>query len=666
MTLTMISPILWKTTAVLAGFLAAINGSAIENRHLDVASPYARSIPVIEVTLMTNLTLQFASNVPRTEHSWGLSELDWKIPADFTRYQNMVIEYRADFAQPFEIILKTHQGPARLGFLPYQNVWSRAVIPLREFSQFPEAAGSGGDITSREGVGFVGLLTTGPWQPLTRVERVTLAQQSAVHPGKLEIRLMKLTSAEVDDEILEKEVLVDEFLQWKRVDWTGKAKTSVDLQAAWDAESATLKPMDAGYTKFGGYAELPVTKGTGFFRVEEVDGKWWFITPEGHRFYSVGVNWVDPRVEAPYGEREFMFAAMPPKEELTNPEEADFGGFMLKRRFGSDWEKIWTDRTFQRLAAWGFNTAACWTFPAIKDAKRLPYCQPLTSWGRTVPNIKSVDAILDLYKLYGGLPDVYHPQFAESADMNAAPRVAPRKDDPWLLGYFVTNSPPFAGREELVAERILGGPATATRQKLEQALALGDTAERRRAFMWQMYDDYLAIVTAAIRRHDPNHLIIGIRFADEPFSDELLRASRHMDVFSYAPREMNSTTQEKIRRIVRVTGRPVLLDAFGFGAPERGLSGGLVTVRNQRERGGKYREYVETAAAMPEVVGTHYSRWGDDPAWGNDDGQNRNTGIIDVTERPYPELVAAMQATHARLREVREGKSPAYLPPANP
>ena len=36
-------------------------------------------------------------------------------------------------------------------------------------------------------------------------------------------------------------------------------------------------------------------KPTGFFRVEQIDGRWWFVTPEGHGFLSAGVNHIDYR-----------------------------------------------------------------------------------------------------------------------------------------------------------------------------------------------------------------------------------------------------------------------------------------------------------------------------------------------------------------------------------
>jgi hypothetical protein len=39
------------------------------------------------------------------------------------------------------------------------------------------------------------------------------------------------------------------------------------------------------------------------------------------------------------------------------------------------------------------------------------------------------------------------------------------------------------------------------------------------------------------------------------------------------------------------------------------------------------------------------------------DGENYNIGFVDVTDRPYPELVEAAKATHKRLLEVHSAKT---------
>jgi len=100
----------------------------------------------------------------------------------------------------------------------------------------------------------------------------------------------------------------------------------------------------------------------------------------------------------------------------------------------------------------------------------------------------------------------------------------------------------------------------------------------------------------------------------------------------------------------------MLIGEFHIGVPNRGMAPGLVQAMNQEERGVAYRYYVEQAAAHPAVIGTHWFAWLDEPVTGRSDGENYNIGWIDVTDRPYPELVEAAKVTHARLYGVHSGK----------
>jgi hypothetical protein len=52
--------------------------------------------------------------------------------------------------------------------------------------------------------------------------------------------------------------------------------------------------------------------------------------------------------------------------------------------------------------------------------------------------------------------------------------------------------------------------------------------------------------------------------------------------------------------------------------------------------------------------------WRDEPVLGRRDGENYNIGFVDATDRPYPELVSAAQATHLRLRQVHSGRVPPF------
>jgi hypothetical protein len=158
-------------------------------------------------------------------------------------------------------------------------------------------------------------------------------------------------------------------------------------------------------------------------------------------------------------------------------------------------------------------------------------------------------------------------------------------------------------------------------------------------------------------------LILGIRFGGSLPPQAMLQASRAFDVFSlnvYA----THVDVKRLEEIYRITGRPIIVGEFHFGVPGRGLSSGLVQVRDQAERGVGYRYYVEQAAAFPAFIGTSWFQWLDQPCTGRMDGENYNIGLVDVTDRPYPELIEAMRATHRRLQAVHAGTvTPLDTPP---
>ena len=109
--------------------------------------------------------------------------------------------------------------------------------------------------------------------------------------------------------------------------------------------------------------------------------------------------------------------------------------------------------------------------------------------------------------------------------------------------------------------------------------------------------------------------------------------------------------------LTSILGRPVLIGEFHLGVPADGLGAGLVQTANQAERAKGYRYYLEKAAALPCFVGAYWFQWADEPVLGRMDGENYNIGFVDVTNRPYLELVEAAKITHRRLRDVHAGKA---------
>jgi hypothetical protein len=461
----------------------------------------------------------------------------------------------------------------------------------------------------------------------------------------LEIRSVQLTM-NVQDTIFGPVPLVDEFGQWIPSDWPGKAKTIDDLKASWNEEDKTLQAENVKVTKFGGFGGTKV-KATGFFRVQKVDGKWWFVDPEGYLFYSTGPTGIAPRSEfSRVKGREYIYKALPDAKEFAAPGQPvrpgtySFYNWNLFRRFGSDWYGKWIDFTARRMDNWGLNTIANWSDSTLGASHKKAYAQMLRGWGIETGQM--------------GMPDVYAPEYEAGVDAAAARQCGTRKNDPYLLGYFIGNEPPWPGRELELANVILTGNETPMEIAMKKYLEKGDTPELRKAFIWETFAKFIKTVNAAIKKHDPNHLNMGLRFGGSA-SEQIIKATKGFDVFSFNNYGY-TVNQNNAKRIYELTGLPMVIGEFHFGVPGRGLAPGLAQTANQEERAVAYQYYVENAAANPNIIGTHWFQWIDQPSTGRNDGENYNIGLVDVTDRPYPEMIKASKEIIKRLFAIHSGK----------
>jgi hypothetical protein len=280
--------------------------------------------------------------------------------------------------------------------------------------------------------------------------------------------------------VLEGKPLIDEFGQYVHADWPGKAHTEDDLKKSWAAEADALEQNAAFPDRdaYGGFASTQA-KATGFFRVEQIDGRWWFVDPDGHLFYSTGVNGIGTGSGTRVTGREDYFAAIPkPLPGVTNTfgqgaargggRQANFYGANIQRRYGNDWRTNWAQLTAQRMEAWGLNTSYGTGLSDVLDKTPLNKPYVISLRGFQTGN------------LIMGLPDVYAARFSKKVEAVAARQLAPHKDDPYLLGYFIGNEPPWPGRESQFVDLVLQGDASEMQKHFKAALAKGDTPERRR------------------------------------------------------------------------------------------------------------------------------------------------------------------------------------------
>jgi hypothetical protein len=594
-------------------------------------------------------TIVFESSLEKSGARIALADVASDFPRDWSGHEALVLEVRA--SSPQRIHLRVHArggapGAARFSrvlFHPYPGVWLRAAIPVSLLAQPPATGHDMASVGNRSRPGyFLGLW--GPFVPLADVEAIGFEMEHPIGSPTLELRQVRLERKSPGDAVLDGLPLVDELGQSVHDSWPGKARSVEELRKAWGDEEQALGPGDFGLCRYGGFAATKA-EATGFFRVEKKGDRWWFVDPDGHLFLSLGADVIRPEMATPAAGREAFFRELPPPALLPSRRRDDDRGvsfftWNLLRRLGESWASGWVDLTLRRMNAWGLNTVANWSDERLWEAKRKPYVIPLASWLTEVS--------------YLGLPDVYSDAFAKEADERARRQCAPRRDDPWLLGYFPANEPPFPQKELQTVELILAGPKTATRAALEKWLAAGDTQDRRKEFVGDAFNRYVEITSAAVKRHDPNHLDLGMRSGGRPTAAEI-RAARAFDVYSVNIYDVE-VPAARVKEISELTGKPVLIGEFHFGAPGRGLAASLVQVRDQAERGKAYRYYVENAFAMPELVGTHYFQWADQPSTGRFDGENYNIGLVDVTDRPYPDLVEALQETHARVRRLHSGE----------
>jgi len=524
-----------------------------------------------------------------------LKDLGHSAPADLSGYTHLVMEMRTTSPQRMSVWAYSAHGPRSMGFIAFgQYAWLRASVPLRFFVGHD----SGGfDLASagNRRTNSCWLSVWGPFGDLSSVESFGISMEYPLDKPSIELRNVHLAKTDEGSEFLDPGPHTDSFGQWAHTDWPRKIHTEDQLtrQLA-DEDRALAAPATFGYARYDGYKNTQA-HATGYFRVEQIDGRWWFVDPDGHLFLSTGINGT-PGGGAGFGAG--------PGNERTN----------------------------RRLNAWGFTTGG----------DKRPGTVMLR-WPRSLNFL--------------GLPDVYSPRFAADISEAANTQCTPLKNDPLVLGYFIGNEPPWNGREAELCSLILAGPDTETKTALKAFLDSGDTPVRRREFVLASFRKYLQIICDAVRKYDPNHLILGIRFGGR-MADEALIAAQIFDVCSINVYEYEPTKQ--LIRAAQISNRPILIGEYHIGVPADGLSAGLVQAKDQAERGLAYRYYLEQAASIPGFVGAYWFEWKDEPVLGRMDGENYNIGFVDVTDRPYSELVEAAKIAHQRLYDVHSGKQLPY------
>lgn len=391
-------------------------------------------------------------------------------------------------------------------------------------------------------------------------------------------------------------------------------------------------------TRWGGIADGRF-RPTGLFRVERSEGAFWLADPDGGCFLSKGVNTV--RFD---------------QDKIRDSERVPYAE-ACQAKYGS--ADAWRAAAAARLKRWGFNTLGSWSDETVAGAGTVLAVAPNIDLGMSFAWAKN-DRNPDGPRQH--FPDVFDPAFEAHVRARAREKCAPRRGQANIVGWFIDNElrwgPDWRGPEELLPLFLTLAPATPGRAAAQEFLRArrGTSSAYDKtdcdAFVALLAERYFALAVAAIKAADPDHLVLGSRFALPPARVVVDAAAAYVDVVSF---NCYDFSPDSALAIYAGTGKPCLIGEFSFRGEDSGLpntGGAGPKVATQAERADAFRRYATAALRHPTLVGYHWFEHADQPGEGRFDGENSNFGTVTIDDRVYEELTRAMTSINAEAESI--------------
>lgn len=424
--------------------------------------------------------------------------------------------------------------------------------------------------------------------------------------------------------------------------------------------------------RFGGNTSLPAPA-SGYFRAEQVDRRWWLITPEGHRMFALGVNHLS---------------------ELKNP--ADYRRTQFASRFGNDWPRVYAE-VERQCRGWGFNCAGFQT--PVEMCSTLPY----------VLSTKFADASFWLESLT--YVDVFSAEFAAAAETKAKAAATEMKANPMCIAWTWTDSLCWDlkltrkshGTDFVSFMRTLpaGAPGRARYSAFlrerhrdlarfnsaygmafasfdEMAGADWSKLDRERPavfaddreFLRLIARHYYETVSTPFRREHPAGILMGDRFHSRDYPDEVLEeAAKFIDVLGIQPGDHYQPAviplsrpdetwfdTAEFDRLHRLTGKPIVIadHQCGFFDDQTPKTGGWHQYANAAEAAVSYERFLRDAASRPYVIGyfrcQYLTRY-------RDHTRRFKQGLLRPDGTPYEEFVTRLdRINRAVMQEIIGGR----------
>ncbi len=545
-------------------------------------------------------------------------------------------------------------------------------------------------------------------KPAIRFARLTIRSES---PFSVELHGAFLSDSRPVSH-LEGKPLVDRFGQRIYGDWPGKIHSEEELHAYLTAEyqkAQTASDYPEGWSRWGGWLKKRF-RATGFFRTESDGTRRWLVDPDGYAFYSNGMcygeragiytvteeyrnlyEWL-PDSDGDYADA-WSHAANIPQYLVRNGSEGagqrpmfNFARANLIRVFGSDWHRAYSLITASRLKKMGFNTIGVGTndyfdeqTEAFLELSGIPFV------------ITFRDFPLTEERIFRDFPDVFHPEYRERCRAFARRSLEKYRGNPYLIGYFVTNEPEWLFAEDVnLTERLLAQRGCmASRQaflaQLRDSYQTIDALNQAWNTSFSDFDDLLQpvpalygrterlnrdferfehllvmtygqLVSEELKQYDPDHLNLGMRYSH--LSERTLKFNLdYFDLFSI--NRYSESPAGDAASIAEHHDHPVIVGEWHVGASDSGLPRyGICYTDTQEKRAEACRYYLQTAVSSPNIVGTHYFEYNDQPFFGRFDGECYQIGLVDVCQKPYSLLCDMFAEAAQQLYPMKNGELP--------
>jgi hypothetical protein len=459
---------------------------------------------------------------------------------------------------------------------------------------------------------------------------------------------------------------------------------------------------EPGYDSWGGWHGVAAAP-SGRFRVERVDGVWWFITPDGHGFFSFGVDHLTPA-----GDFSPPLGRSPYQDNIL-------------ARYGS--EAGWAAATLARLHKWGFNTIGAFSRPELFP-NAIAYTVTLRL-AESAPEVPGVPPPL----VARVTRDYFHPDFESGVAAAVAAGVPPCAADPWCLGVFTENeialnqslaqvepyldaylrlpagAPGKMALQDFLSRRyaadvsafnavwnlslssfaeVQGLAALVPAPAAPPARPVGSPAQidDRRAFDAHVAERFHQVTHDVIRAQAPEVLILGTRLLVLSTRPEVLAAiapwvdALTVNYYEIAPEILAIAPDypadygipfaelfDDLDTMHEISGKPVLIGEFGYRAADAGLPNTLPpffpTLATQSDRAEALERYLRSVLTRPYTVGAHWFQYMDQPAEGRFDGENQNFGLVKINDDPWPEVTSCFRSLSAAMPALRLGRGSA-------